>query len=389
LVNTINMTSDTVKPITVGILGGGQLARMTAIAAYKLGLQIAILDPEPNSPAQQITDLKIVGSLNDISMLENLARISDIITLENEFVDAPLLEHLESIGTCVYPKAYTVGLVQDKLFQKQSLEARGINIPPFIGVSSYSDIFEAGGRFGWPLVLKVRRNGYDGRGNALISGPDEVRLVSRTFKGEKRTLMVEPFIRFKKELAVMVARSTSGETRTYPVVETVQRDHICHIVKAPADVSTGVYEKATSIARQAIEAVDGIGIFGVEMFLLDDDNVLINELAPRPHNSGHYTIEACFTSQFENHLRAILGFPLGSTSMILPAAVMVNLLGTRDGHAAVCGLEKASRIGGVNVHIYGKRLTRPGRKMGHVTVLGEDIEEALEKAIKAASLISF
>ncbi len=385
----LEMESNIIKPVTVGILGGGQLARMTAIAAYKLGLQIAVLDPEPDSPAQQIAHLKVVGSLNDAYMLETLARISNIITLENEFVDAPLLKHLESIGACVYPTANTVGLVQDKLLQKQLLESRGISVPPFIGVSSYEDIYKAGEEFGWPLVLKARRNGYDGRGNVLVKEPSEALSAWDKLRGAKNQLMVETFIRFKKELAVMVVRGVSGEMATYPVVETIQKDHICHIVKAPAEVSTRVYEKAISISRQAIEAVSGIGIFGVEMFLLDDDNVLINELAPRPHNSGHYTIEACFTSQFENHLRAILGFPLGSTSMVLPAAVMVNLLGTRDGFATVSGLEKASKIPGVNVHIYGKKITHPGRKMGHITVLGKNIDEALEKAIKAANLISF
>lgn len=383
------MVNEMVRPKIIGIIGGGQLARMTAIAAYRLGLRIAILDPEPESPAGQIAHLKVVGSLNDVSSLEILARISDIITLENEFVDAPLIKHLESIGASVYPTAYTVGLIQDKLLQKQILETSGIGVPHFMGVSSHEDLYKAGERFGWPLVLKTRRNGYDGRGNALVCGPHEVLSAWRNLGGAKRTLMVEAFVPFKKELAVMVARSTKGEIATYPVVETIQRDHICHIVKAPADVSPSVCEKAAMIARRAIEAVKGIGIFGVEMFLLDDNHVLINELAPRPHNSGHYTIEACITSQFENHLRAILGLPLGSPSMILPAAVMANLLGSHDGVASVYGFENALRIPGVNVHIYGKKLTRPGRKMGHITVLGQDIAETLVKAIRAASFIYF
>jgi 5-(carboxyamino)imidazole ribonucleotide synthase len=378
-----------VRPTTIGILGGGQLARMTAIAAYKLGLQIAILDSEPDSPAQQIAHLKVVGSLNDAYMLEILARMSNIITLENEFVDASLLKHLESIGVCVYPTADTVGLVQDKLSQKQLLESSGICVPHFMEVSNYDDLYKAGERLGWPLVLKARRNAYDGRGNVLVKEPCEALPAWGKLDGTKNQLMVERFVRFKKELAVMVARSVNGEITTYPVVETIQRNHICHIVKAPADVSASVHEKATIIARQAIEAVNGVGIFGVEMFLLDDDNVLINELAPRPHNSGHYTIEACITSQFENHLRAILGLPLGSPSMILPAAVMVNLLGTRDGFVDICGLEKALKIPGVNIHIYGKKITRPGRKMGHITVLAHNIEEALDKATMAASFIYF
>ncbi|MBI2487192.1 MAG: 5-(carboxyamino)imidazole ribonucleotide synthase [Deltaproteobacteria bacterium] len=383
------MKIDNMSPITIGILGGGQLARMTAAAGYKLGLRIAILDPESDSPAQQLANIKVVASLDDLSGLENIARISDLLTLENEFVNAPLLEHIESMGVHIYPTSRTVSLIQDKLFQKQSLEANGIDVPAFIEVSSQKDILEAGRRFGWPLMLKVRRNGYDGRGNELINGANEIPKSWTKLGGETRGLMVERFIRFKKELAVMVARSSNGEAVTYPVVETVQKDHICHIVKAPANVSTAISERAGMMARRAIEAVHGVGIFGLEMFLLDDDSILINEMAPRPHNSGHYTIEACVTSQFENHLRAILGFPLGSASMILPAAVMVNLLGDRSGVSNISGVEKALRIPGVNLHIYGKKLTRPNRKMGHITVLGASVEEALEKAVKAASFISF
>ena len=382
------MVSKIIRPKTIGIIGGGQLARMTAYAAYRMGLEIAILDPEPDSPAGQIAHLKLVGSLNDVSKLEELARVSDLITLENEFVDAPLLKHLESIGECVFPTAYTVGLIQDKLLQKEVLEKNGIGVPHFMGVSSYEDIYRAGEQFGWPLLLKTRRNGYDGRGNVLIREPNDMLSAWKTLEG-KSALMVESFVPFIKELAVMVARSRNGEILTYPVVETVQKDHICHIVKVPAGVDEDVSKMVATIARQAIEAVDGIGIFGIEIFFLEDKSVLINELAPRPHNSGHYTIEACITSQYENHLRAILGLPLGSPAMILTAAVMVNLLGVRDAVANVSGLEKALSIPGVNLHIYGKKLTRPGRKMGHVTALGQNIEEALDKATKAAGFITF
>jgi len=383
------MNIDKIGPVTIGILGGGQLARMTAAAGHKLGLRIAILDPEPDSPAQQVASLKVVASLDDVSGLENIARISDLLTLENEFVNAPLLEHIESLGVPIYPTSRTVSLIQDKLFQKQSLEASGIDVPAFLGVSCKNDILQAGERFGWPLILKARRNGYDGRGNELINGPNEILHAWTKLEGENRTLMVETFVRFKKELAVMVARSSNGEAVTYPLVETVQKDHICHTVKAPASVSTVIGERAALMARRAIEAVDGVGIFGIEMFLLEDDRILINEMAPRPHNSGHYTIEACITSQFENHLRAILGLPLGSPSMVLPAAAMVNLLADRNGVTNISGVEKALKIPGVNLHLYGKKLSRPSRKMGHITVLGRSVAEALERATKAASFISF
>jgi 5-(carboxyamino)imidazole ribonucleotide synthase len=374
---------------TVGIIGGGQLARMTAIAAYRLGIEIAILDPDIKSPAGQIAPKTVTGSINDIRKLEELSRISSLITLENEFVDAPLLERIESSGAILLPSPKTLGLIQDKLRQKQTLESNLIAVPKFMEVSTENDILEGSRKFGWPVILKLRRNAYDGKGNESINRPDEVHAAWNNLYGDERDFMVEEFIRFKKELAIMVVRNTKGETATYPVVETIQKDHICHIVSAPAGIGDDISGNAADMARKAIEAIDGTGIFGVEMFLLEDDSVLINEIAPRPHNSGHYTIEACITSQYENHLRAILGYPLGSTNMVAPAAVMVNLLGSRDGEAVVSGIEGALQITGAHIHIYCKRHTRPNRKMGHLTVLGQSIEEALDRAIKAASMISF
>ena len=383
------MPIDRASEITIGIIGGGQLARMTAIAAYRLGINIAILDPDVNSPASQIIQKRVVGSLNDISKLKELAETSDLITLENEFVDAPLLEHIESMGKVVYPSSRTVGLIQDKLTQKETLESNAINVPKFEGVSNANQIVDSGNRYGWPLILKVRRNSYDGRGNELINSPDEARLAWNNLNGDTQNLMVEEFVKFDKELAVMVVRSNDGETAAYPVVETIQKEHICHIVKAPAQISVDISKNAANMAKSSIEAIGGVGVFGVEMFLLEDGRVMINEIAPRPHNSGHYTIEACFTSQYENHLRAILGYPLGSTEMVTPAAVMVNLLGNRQGDSIVQGIDEALMISGVNLHVYSKRTTRPNRKMGHVTVLGQNIDEPLDKAVKAASLISF
>jgi 5-(carboxyamino)imidazole ribonucleotide synthase len=382
-------SKDNENRTTVGIIGGGQLARMTAIAAYGLGIEIAILDPDIKCPAGQIVRKVVVGSINDITKLEELSKISRLITLENEFVDAPLLEKIESSGTIVYPSSKTLGLIQDKLTQKQTLESNMIGVPKFLGVSDENDILEAGRKFGWPIILKVRRNAYDGRGNASINGPDEISIAWNKLSGDKRDFMVEEFIRFKKELAVMVVRDAKGEAAIYPVVETIQKDHICHIVKAPAGIGDDVSKNAANMAKKAIEAIDGIGVFGVEMFLLDDDRVLINEIAPRPHNSGHYTIEACITSQYENHLRAILGYHLGSTNMVSPAAVMVNLLGSRDGESVIKGLENALQITGAHIHIYCKKHNRPNRKMGHLTVLGQNIEESLDRALKAASMISF
>lgn len=382
-------TKDNENRTTVGIIGGGQLARMTAISAYRLGIEIAVLDPDIKSPAAQIVREIVTGSINDIKKLEELSRISSLITLENEFVDAPLLEKIESSGAILHPSPKTLGLIQDKLTQKQTLQSSLIGVPKFMEVSDENDVLEGGRKFGWPIILKVRRNAYDGKGNESIKGPDEIHAAWNNLCGDKSDFMVEEFIRFKKELAIMVVRNTKGETATYPVVETIQKDHICHIVTAPAGIGNDISADAADMAKKAVEAIDGIGVFGVEMFLLEDDRVLINEIAPRPHNSGHYTIEACITSQYENHLRAILGYPLGSTKMVSPAAVMVNLLGSRDGESVVKGLEEALQITGAHIHIYCKRHTRQNRKMGHLTVLGQSVEEAFDKAIKAASMISF
>lgn len=382
-------TKDNQNRTTVGIIGGGQLARMTAIDAYGLGIEIAVLDPDIESPAGQIVRKNVTGPINDLKKLEELSRISSLITLENEFVDAPLLEKIESSGAILYPSPKTLGLIQDKLTQKHTLESSLIGVPKFMEVSDENDVLEGGRKFGWPIILKVRRNAYDGKGNESINGPDEIEAAWNKLRGDKSDFMVEEFIKFKKELAIMVVRNTKCETATYPVVETIQKDHICHIVIAPAGIGDEISAAASDMAKKAVEAIDGIGVFGVEMFLLENDRVLINEIAPRPHNSGHYTIEACVTSQYENHLRAILGYPLGSTNMLSPAAVMVNLLGSRKGESVVKGLEEALQVANAHIHIYCKRQTRQNRKMGHVTVLGQSVEEAFGKAVRTASMISF
>jgi 5-(carboxyamino)imidazole ribonucleotide synthase len=237
-------------------------------------------------------------------------------------------------------------------------------------------------------VLKARRNSYDGYGNATLRGPADIAPALQRLGWPQCALYVEAWAPFVRELAVMVARGRGGETRVYPAVETIQRDHICHMVRAPAAIAPTVAERAAQIARRAVAAIEGVGVFGVELFELADGDALYNEIAPRPHNSGHYTIEGCVTSQFENHLRAVLGLPLGSVAMVAPAAVMVNLLGARDGPARTEGLAAALAIPGAHVHIYGKLLSRPGRKMGHVTALGATLKEAEARARAAADALT-
>jgi 5-(carboxyamino)imidazole ribonucleotide synthase len=375
-------------PTLIAILGGGQLARMTAEAAAHLGIETAILEREPDSPAARIAARALVGSWDDRSKLLALAEGALVVTLENEFVDAPSLVWLEQQGVPVYPTGRTLGLVQDKLEQKRFMRGAGIPVPEFAEVRTQEDIVEAGKLWGWPLLLKARRNAYDGYGNATLRQEEDIEPAFLRLGWPERSLLVEAWVPFTRELAVMVARGRDGAAVVYPVVETVQRNHICHIVRAPAAISAAVAEQATQIARHAVEAIDGVGVFGVEMFETPQGTALYNEIAPRPHNSGHYTIEACATSQFDNHLRAVMGLPLGSPSMITPAAVMVNLLGARNGPARVDGLAAALTVEGIVVHIYGKLEARLGRKMGHVTALGSTLAEAEALALAASEALT-
>jgi len=376
-------------PVRLGIIGGGQLARMTAIAALPLGVDVVVLEKNAPSPAARLSPDSMVGDWSDAGTLIKFAERCDVVTLENEFVDAAALAVLEQAWHKVFPGAGCLALTQDKLKQKQALQNAGLAVPKFRAVASLAEIIAAAGDFGWPLVLKTRRNGYDGKGNFTLNSETDIPAGWQALGGGRNDLMVEAFFPFVKELAVIVTRGRDGATAVYPVVETIQRHHICHVVKAPAPVADDLARGAAALARKAVESVGGVGSFGVEMFLSATGEIVINELAPRVHNSGHYTIEACDCSQFENHVRAVLGWPLGNPRMVAPAAVMVNLLGREKASGQPRGLEKALRLSGVRVHVYGKMASGPGRKMGHVTVLGNSVENAQVIAERAAQEIGF
>ncbi|NTV47024.1 MAG: 5-(carboxyamino)imidazole ribonucleotide synthase [Chlorobiales bacterium] len=375
------MSNKTVHVPTIGILGGGQLARMTAYAAFRFGLRVAIFERSEPFPCQDITPLTFIGDWKDTELLKNFASVADIITLENEFVDASVLSYLESLGKPVFPGPNTIGAVQDKLIQKRVLSEKNLPVPEFRAIESVEDAKAFGNHFGYPFLLKCRRNGYDGYGNRTVSELKNIESALEELGFPERKIMAEAFVDFEIELATMVVRSAKGEIKVYPIVETIQENHICKIVKAPASIDEQTMIAASALACEAIETIDGVGIFGVEMFLASTGAVLINELAPRPHNSGHYTIEACITSQFENHIRAIFGWRLGNTEMITPAAVMVNLLGKRNGPASLEKLDYSLSDEHVKLHIYGKAETRVGRKMGHVTVLNSSIDKCLNAAL--------
>jgi len=374
----------------LGIVGGGQLAKMTALAGLQLGCDVVVLERNHYSPAAKLASHSIVGDWDDPEALLKLASQVDVVTLENEFVDAGSLRALEEAGYPLYPTARSLGLVQDKYVQKQTLASAGLPVTRFAAVADLAEVEPAGTILGWPLLLKARRNAYDGKGNATLrSAADAAAAWTKLGGDQGRELFVEEFCPFRAELAVIVTRGRDGASVAYPVVETVQRDHVCHIVKAPARVPPEVAGRALEVGRQAVAAVGAVGSFGVEMFLTRAGDIVVNELAPRVHNSGHYTIEACVCSQFENHVRAVLGWPLGSTGMVAPAAVMVNLLGTAKAAGHPQGLERALAVSGAHVHIYGKALSGPGRKMGHVTALGATVGEALATAAVAAAEIEF
>jgi 5-(carboxyamino)imidazole ribonucleotide synthase len=376
-------------PVRLGIIGGGQLARMTAIAALPLGVEVIVLEKNQHSPAARLSPDCIVGDWADRETLMRFAARCHVTTLENEFVDVAALEVLEKAGHKVFPSARCIATVQDKFTQKAALQNAGIAVPKFCAVKTTEEIVAAGNNFSWPVVLKTRRNGYDGKGNFTLKSPDDISDGWQALGGDKNELMVEAWFPFVKELAVIVTRGRDGAAAVYPVVETIQRNHVCHVVKAPAQISDELAKRAAALAKRAIEAVGGIGSFGVEMFLSATGDLVINELAPRVHNSGHYTIEACDCSQFENHVRAVLGWPLGNPLMVAPAAVMVNLLGTEKTSGQPCGLDAALRMTGARLHLYGKLMSGPGRKMGHITVLENSVDEAQAIAERATKQIYF
>lgn len=377
----------------IAILGSGQLAKMMAQSAAQLGCRVKILETRP-SPEPLFHWPVQVGDWNDPDTLIAFANGADVVTLENEFIEADALAELEADGHPLYPSAATMARAQDKLLQKQTLADAGLPVAGFRAVETPEEIIAAANDFGWPLILKRRKLGYDGKGNATIRAPDEIPAAWEQLGGGAHALYLEQHCPFKSELATIITRARPAadgvaQTVVYPIVTTVQRNHICHTVTAPAEATPDQIEAATRIAQQAVEAINGVGSIGVELFLMPDGRILINELAPRVHNSGHYTIEACPCSQFENHIRAILGWPLGSSAMRAPAAAMVNLLGDSDGLAMPAGLEAAFAIEGAHIHIYGKSRSAKGRKMGHVTALGPTPAEALAIARRAASQLRF
>jgi 5-(carboxyamino)imidazole ribonucleotide synthase len=370
---------------TIGILGGGQLGRMTALAAIRMGLQVRFLAPGPAGPMEGLGEA-LTGDWTDAEVVRAFAEPCSVVTVESEWAPA---EHVTAAlpgGPPVWPSPETLRLIRDKGLQKETLAAAGLPVPGFERCATPDAAVAAAERFGYPVVLKQYRGSYDGYGNATVRTSDD---IARAWPelADDDGLMVEAWVPFVRELAVLVARRPDGAHVVYPVAYSEQRDHRCHAIVVPASTTAEVAAEAQAVALAAVEAVGGVGITGVELFELEDGRILVNELAPRPHNSGHFSIDACYTSQFENHIRAILGWPLGSPALREPAAVMINVLGHREGRPSLNGYRDALAIPGAAVHIYGKYDVRPRRKMGHVTATGKDPNETRGRAEEAASLI--
>jgi 5-(carboxyamino)imidazole ribonucleotide synthase len=366
----------------IGIIGGGQLGRMMVKAAKRLGCTCVVLDPTPGSPAGQVSGHQIVGDYHDPAKLRELVESSTVTTFDIENIDTETLLELVDEGHPIHPRPQILAVVQDKLLQKRLLSDAGIPTAAFVEMPEPSP--EAFAGFGYPLVQKARRGGYDGRGVSVMRTEADFgsHLPVRS--------LVERLVVARKELAVLVARGRNGDCRCYPAVEMIFRpgENVLDMLLAPADIDAQTAEAARDVAVRTVEALDAVGVFGVEMFLTAEGEILVNEVAPRTHNSGHYTIEACVTDQFEQHLRAVLGLPLGATDQLSPAA-MINLLGApgHHGRPVIKGMAAALAIPGVCVHIYGKASTKPYRKMGHVTVLDSDIEAARRKAERVRGLM--
>lgn len=369
---------------TIGIVGGGQLGRMLTLAAKPLGYDVVVINPAAGSPAAQVGAAEIIADLYDPTAIRELAARTHHITVEIEHLDAGALEKVTS--TPVHPAPATIRLIQDKYKQKEFFSANNIPVADFAAITDASTAEGILKSFGGRMIVKTRHGAYDGRGNMVVKSPKQLQSALEKFKGQ--ALYAERLVPFTKELAVMVARSTRGEIAVYPLAQTIHKRNICHEVLVPAPVEKNVEQKALKLAQKVAQHLGGAGVFGIEMFLTKDGRVLINEIAPRVHNSGHYTTEACITSQFEQHIRAIAGLPLGKTNLVVPASVMINILGERDGPTEIKGLDDALAVPGVSVHLYGKSPTKVDRKMGHITAVGKTLAQARSRARKARRSLS-
>lgn len=374
----------------LGVLGGGQLGAMFTRTALQLGYRVAVWDPDPDAPAHRFASQSFSAAFSDSSAYRDFSQLVSAVTLEWENVPASLCEQLSQ--TCpVRPSAAVLQVIQDRIEQKQFLQAQGLPVPSFSVVTDPAQLPSVVQAFGGAVICKTATAGYDGKGQWTIRRPAdlvEAEAALRTMAPTGVRWIVESMVDYVRELSVLVVRSATGEHCLYPVVENRHEAGILRMTVAPAMISPEVAAQAKDVALRAVEALGGIGVFCVELFHLRGDGLLINEIAPRPHNSGHYTLDACAVSQFEQQVRALCGMPLGEVRLLSPAA-MVNLIGHDvEKVTSSTGCRDLLTIPGAELHLYGKRTVRPGRKMGHVTFLAGSADEATDRASQFIKILA-
>lgn len=370
----------------LGVLGGGQLGAMFTAAARRLGYRVAAWDPDPDAPALKQADLPLAAPFTDQTAFARFSASIKAATYEWENIPAAMVQALER-QVPVRPAPQILSIIQNRLEQKTFLAAKKIPVAPFQAVPSPEQL-TVPDAIGFPALCKTATLGYDGKGQWRLSVPEDVRRLRDELRGQsEHRWIVERFLPFKKELSVLVVRGADGDRRFYPVVENVHGDGILRTTRVPAAIDEQRAGQATALAGSVIDALDGIGVFCVELFLMKDGRFFVNEVAPRPHNSGHYTLDACTVSQFEQQVRAVCGLPLGEVKLTSPA-VMVNLIGDDFTKATTdAGIQKFLRDTGAKLHVYGKKSVRPGRKMGHVTFLAASTDAAWASASKLRQLL--
>lgn len=368
---------------TIGIMGGGQLGRMLALEARRLGYRTCVLDPDPASPAGQVADRSVIGSLRDPEAARELARQVQVVTYETENVDLRTAEEAEALVP-LYPGSTVLHVSQDRIREKTFVTRLGLPVPTFAPIRSIEALGDALRRMPLPLVMKTSSGGYDGKGQAIVHTPEEAESAFERLKTLCDTLILEEWIDVTMELSVICARGMDGQIACYPASENRHTNGILDVTLAPARVSPSIASQAQEYAVKIVQELGVVGVLAVEMFLTRGERLVINELAPRPHNSGHHTLDACATSQFEQLVRAITGLPLGTTELHLPA-VMANLLGDLWSGSCPPNFRNALAVPGVRLYLYGKSTAFPGRKMGHLCCVSHSLDVALTRALEARS----
>ncbi|WP_110113624.1 5-(carboxyamino)imidazole ribonucleotide synthase [Bacillus sp. CGMCC 1.16541] len=357
---------------TVGIVGGGQLGRMMAIAAREMGYYIAVLDPTEHSPCGQIADIEIIGQYDDLDSIKKLAAVSDVITYEFENISVEMVRWLQS-NSYVPQGSHVLEITQNRKLEKSLITKLGLHVPPYQIVKAEDELRHAIHAIGYPCVVKTCMGGYDGKGQVVVKDDSDILSASKLLAHSE--CIVEKWMQLDKEISVIVQRNVNGDTTCFPVAENIHRHHILHQSIVPARIDDNQRDQALHCAKVIADGLELVGTLTVEMFITENQDIYMNELAPRPHNSGHFSIEACNLSQFQQHIRAICNWPL-SEPVLLKPAVMVNLLGEH----VEAAISKIECFGDIHLHLYGKKVAKEKRKMGHITVLADKIEDAVSKA---------